>query len=365
MTVKRGLIFLHRWLGLITGIVVLIVCITGSLYVFKDEIENVTQSYRFVKPQQLPVKSPGEIKDIAEKNLPGKSIRGVDYKGNDHSLCVSFYDYNPQYYYLMYINPYTGKVMKIKDMSRDFFRLIIEGHCYLWLPPAIGAPIVAISTLVFIFLFLSGLFIWFPRKIKRSRFLMKWKAGWKRRIYDLHTIVGFYFSLILLIVAMTGLVWGFQWFGNGLYWITSGGKQIEERVQIASVPPTVISKTVTSLDSLFNKVCKEYPDSEIISLSYPADKESTIQISVNNNAGTYWKTDYYYFDQYSFKEIKTTNGIRGKLSDASGADKLRRMNYDIHTGAIGGIWGKILVFIAALFAASLPVTGFILWWRKR
>ena len=41
------------------------------------------------------------------------------------------------------------------------------------------------------------------------------------------------------------------------------------------------------------------------------------------------------------------------------------MNYDIHTGAIIGLPGKILAFCAGLVVASLPVTGFTIWWGRR
>jgi len=40
------------------------------------------------------------------------------------------------------------------------------------------------------------------------------------------------------------------------------------------------------------------------------------------------------------------------------------MNYDIHVGAIAGMPGKIIAFLASLLSASLPVTGFIIWWDR-
>ena len=55
----------------------------------------------------------------------------------------------------------------------------------------------------------------------------------------------------------------------------------------------------------------------------------------------------------------------GKYTEVSAADKFRRMNLDIHDGRILGIWGKIIVFIASLTGASLPITGVIMWIRKR
>lgn len=42
-------------------------------------------------------------------------------------------------------------------------------------------------------------------------------------------------------------------------------------------------------------------------------------------------------------------------------EKIIRLNYDIHTGAVLGLPGKIIAFLISLICASLPVTGFIIW----
>ncbi|RZK63395.1 MAG: PepSY domain-containing protein, partial [Pedobacter sp.] len=67
-----------------------------------------------------------------------------------------------------------------------------------------------------------------------------------------------------------------------------------------------------------------------------------------------------FYDQYSLKEIEVKH-MYGKLANATAADKLARMNYDIHVGAVLGLAGKIMAFLASLVAASLPITGFIIW----
>jgi uncharacterized iron-regulated membrane protein len=74
--------------------------------------------------------------------------------------------------------------------------------------------------------------------------------------------------------------------------------------------------------------------------------------------------DYLYFNQYTLEELPVDQ-IYGRLDKASTADKVYRMNYDIHTGAIIGLPGKILAFFASLIAASLPVTGFMVWLGRR
>ena len=57
--------------------------------------------------------------------------------------------------------------------------------------------------------------------------------------------------------------------------------------------------------------------------------------------------------------------IYGKLDHATASDKIMRMNYDIHTGAILGLPGKIFAFLISLLIASLPITGILIWWGKR
>jgi uncharacterized iron-regulated membrane protein len=109
---------------------------------------------------------------------------------------------------------------------------------------------------------------------------------------------------------------------------------------------------------------REHKGARIIEMHFPDNNKSPLLVEVNTEADTYWKTDYIFFDQYTMKEIPVDH-IYSRFKDASGADKLLRMNYDIHTGAIWGLPGKILAFCASLIAASLPVTGFMIWWGRR
>jgi uncharacterized iron-regulated membrane protein len=64
-------------------------------------------------------------------------------------------------------------------------------------------------------------------------------------------------------------------------------------------------------------------------------------------------------------EELSVDHIYGRVHHAAAADKLLRMNYDIHVGAILGLPGKILMFFASLICASLPITGFYIWWGRR
>jgi uncharacterized iron-regulated membrane protein len=187
---------------------------------------------------------------------------------------------------------------------------------------------------------------------------------WKRRNYDLHNILGFYASFFILILAATGLVWGFQWFANSVYGSFGGDKSLIFQEPISeTVPKEDNAAQIPVIDRIWHQMKQEHPNSKTLEVHIPETDSSSIAISINEEEGTFWKTDYRYFDQYSLKELPVDH-IYGRIQEAKMADKLLRMNYDIHVGAIGGLPGKILAFCVSLIAASLPVSGFYIWWGR-
>jgi uncharacterized iron-regulated membrane protein len=278
---------------------------------------------------------------------------------------VTFYHDDPEYYYLAYVNPYTGKILKVKDMDSDFFRIMVNGHFYLWLPPDIGRPIVASATLIFLVMMITGIVLWWPKNkaARKQRFSIKWSAKWRRVNYDLHNVLGFYMTWIAVFIAITGLVWGFEWVSESIYWVASGGKQPTAFYAPVS-KPVKTADTMSAADRVYEKMKALYPSVATIEVHWPDNDSAAIEGAANPDAATYWKTDYRYFDRYSLEELPVTHAY-GRLKNTSTADKIARMNYDIHVGAIWGLPGKILAFFASLLAASLPVTGFLIWKGRR
>ncbi|MEJ7646741.1 MAG: PepSY-associated TM helix domain-containing protein [Chryseolinea sp.] len=354
---------IHLWLGLGSGLIIFIIAITGCIYAFQAEIQDMLQPYRFVEIQDKPMLQPTALKEIGERILPGKKMHGILYAQPGHAAQISYYDI--EYYYIAYINPYSGEVLEISDHDASFFAFILDGHFYLWLPVEIGRPVVASATLIFLVMMISGLVLWWPKKkgATKQRFSIKWNARWRRKNYDLHNVLGFYATWIAIILAVTGLVWGFDWFANGLHKIAGG-----ERSLVYSEPESdtsvVALHTTLPIDNLYQRMRAEYPTAPIIEIHIPSSSSTSIEVAINHDDETYWQTDYRYFDQYSLKEYAVDH-IYGRQSEASFGDKLIRMNYDIHTGAVLGLAGKFIAFFASLIIASLPITGFYIWWGRK
>lgn len=97
----------------------------------------------------------------------------------------------------------------------------------------------------------------------------------------------------------------------------------------------------------------------------PADSQGSYRVSVVHEKGSYYKQDNLFFDQYTLKELKGTGPYAGRYKDGTPADKLIHATLDLHEGIILGWIGKIIMLFAALTSASLPITGFLLWRRKK
>jgi len=361
---KKAINKIHLWLGLSSGIIVFIIAITGCLYAFQEEIQNYTEEYRFVEKQNKAFLPPSQLEQIARKELPNKSLHAIKYNGQEKSAEAIFFHYEPTYYHIVYLNPYTGKVLENVNMDEGFFNFILDGHFYLWMPDEIGQTVCASATLIFLTLILSGLYLWFPRNKNaiKQRFSFKWKetTKWKRKNYDLHSITGFYVLLIALIFAITGLVFGFEWFANSFHSALGGEKSLVYEDPVSAKKTIAVTKPV---DKIWLLMQKEYPDAKSIEVHPPENDSMAIAANANPEEGTFWKTDYRYFDQYSLKELEV-NHLYGKYNDAAVSDKLLRMNYDLHTGAVFGIAGKIFAFLISLLIATLPISGSYIWWGR-
>ncbi|RKR80583.1 putative iron-regulated membrane protein [Mucilaginibacter gracilis] len=371
MTAKKVIGFIHLWLGLISGIIVVIVSITGCIMVFEKEIRSVTEPFQYVQTGKV-LLPPSQLKKIVEEKSKDKNVGTITYNGPGRSAVVNYMGMKMGSMATnIYVDPYNGQILKIKVMKDDFFRIVLQGHYYLWLPKEIGKVIVPAGVLMFFFLLITGLILWWPKSRKQAglSFSIRWGAKWKKLNYDLHNVLGFYAMLILLCICTTGLVMGYKWFGQGFYWLTSGGHQLKTAKKPMSKNP-VLSDSLNNKADLVWAEClgrKPYVEETAFTFYYPEKKNAAFMVFYNPNKNTHYLRETWYFDQYSLKPLqgKGSGFEAGPYEKAGLGDKIKRMNYDIHTGGILGIWTKVLAFIASLISATLPVTGFYVWWGKR
>lgn len=333
MAFKKHILTLHKILGLVTGIVVFIVAITGCCWAFREEIESLYDDFKKVSPEERPMITPTQAKSIGKTIFPNNTIHGTLYKNSkEDAVEVIFYDAEPEFYQSVFLNPYSGEIIQVDNHLTGFFAFILKGHMRLWFPKDVGEQIVGASILIFILIIISGFILWLPKKWKNlnQRLTFDWKATtrWKRKNFDLHTVVGFYICSLALIVAFTGSVISYDWLKYVVY-ISTGGDKVpafiipENKSEIPSE-----AYHVKPIDNLINKLKKESPEADSYELHYPESDSTSVYVEVSNTEGLYYDSDYRFFDQNTLEEIETP-AIFGKYEDAKFADKVLRMNYDI------------------------------------
>ncbi len=365
MIKRKTFRLIHLYIGLVAGIIVFIEAVTGALWVFNSEISSLVDKEIVVEKQDQPVIGPTEARQVADHQFPGKGVHGVLYpNGEPKPVEVIFYEREPEFYYSLYLDPYSGEVLGGIDHNKGFFAFILDGHINLWLPPEIGEVVVSYGTLLFLFSIVTGIVLWWPKKKKvtKQRFQFDWKEStrWRRKNFDLHTVLGFYVSALALVFAITGLVMALNWF-YFLYYTALGGDKAMRFI----IPKNVtVNPGDSQIDKLPELLFKEFPTARDFEIHYPHSDSSSIYVEVSYKDEVYYDSDYVFFDQSTLEQVSTPS-IYGKYEDAGVSEHFMRMNYDFHVGAIGGLPTKILAFLACMVIASLPVTGVLLWLGRK
>lgn len=355
--------WLHLWLGIGSGLIVVIISLTGAMLVFESEITSISSPWLHATAnesgEQVP---PSVIYKSVHKAMPDKVIQSVWYNGAEKTAKVSIKDSDS----LVFVNPYNAAIVAVVD-HEDFFHVIEEGHFHLWLPHEIGEVLTSWGTFIFFFLLISGLILWYPKKWNKANrdksFKIKWGASFKRLNYDLHNVLGFYSLIIALLMAFTGLCLSFNWFREGVYW-ASGGQTDEKSKKEQVVADITSGNSINKLDAadfIWKRVRTQIAqeNKEAVIISFNEKPEDNIYACTDMYHGV-WRD--LYFDPETLKLLPAS---QVNVSDEPFANWLRRSNYSLHTGLIGGLTTKIIYFIASIICASLPVTGLLVWLGKK
>ncbi len=225
---------LHIWLSIPLGVIISIICFTGAILVFEPEITQAVHSEYYyvdsVQGEPLPMEV---LRDNVKATLnEGESIKDVVVDGDPErtymfKIVKSGKKSKPQ---TLYVDQYSGEVIGTPErlpIFRESFRL----HRWLMDVPltkgemTFGKLVVGISTLAMVILLISGIVLWWPKGIKmlKNRTKVAVTKGWRRFYYDLHVSAGMYATVLLLIMALTGLVWSFEWYKDGFYALFGDG----------------------------------------------------------------------------------------------------------------------------------------------
>lgn len=352
--------WIHLWPSIVSGVIVVFTALTGTLIVYADEIVSLSAGnarYVEVKKDRISLEQLFKIHKTHFPNI-GPSYF-VFYKDPKRSLAVNTFNPKEKKLSMVYMDPYTGKVLKY-DTTIQFFFVMAHLHKNMLMNNT-GAWIIAIATIVFVISTLTGLILWWPKrwtkKTKRAAFTIKWKAKFKRLNYDLHNVSGFYSMIICFILGMTGLILFFSPLMN-LTINSFGGTTEEWHERLPKADSTRVPLDVyPSIEKAFQK----YPDKKIIKYwVYDYQQSGVFSLLVADRSGlkSEENRETIYFDKYTGEEVKITK-------QETMHNKVENVVWQLHMGQWFGQLGKLSTFISGLIATSLPITGFVIWWGRR
>lgn len=370
MTIKKLASVLHLWLGLAVGIVVIFSFLPAALFVWEKELTDLYyHDYIFVEPNGKQPQSLTKLLEVARKSVPSNQApeevhissdpkRAYIFSGLEHAEDEGWNAFSEvEYSNTVYVDPYTARVLGVVDQETDWIWLLRIMHQQLLLQYDIGHMIVGISTLLMFVMVVTGLVLWWPRNkgALKQRFKIKSNAKWRRVNYDIHNVGGFYTQLFILIFEVTGLVWTFDWWTDGIYRLLGDNPEKVFNEVPALKPDGPIA--TDPLDRAFTNMMTQKGGWNKISF-YLNEKKFLGVVRYDGDSG--WDTwDLHHYD--------ARNGnlyFSVRHEDKTTGAKFRNSNYAIHVGSIYGTFTKIIATFIALFCASLPVTGFYIWWGR-
>ena len=356
---KKTLRIIHLWLSVPLGLVMAVVCFTGAMLVFEQEIVSVThRSLLFVDDasgRPLPL---GELMARAGQSLPpGARATGVSVSSNPrraYRVTLS----KPRGAAIV-IDQYTGRVRGIYERPA-FFRAMFGLHRWLLDSPrsrgdtSWGKVVVGVAVIMFVLALLSGVAVWWPRRGQGlGRALTVTARHGRHRLWrSLHCAGGVYVAVLLLAMSLTGLTWSFRWYNAAfckLFGVENTGRGGHSPAGAGQEGSRGYASWQAALDGA-KAIC---PDFRQITVSHGTLKVSSA--CYGNTRAT---------DTYTFHPA-TGRLLGARLyADADRRGKLRGWIYSVHVGSFGGLTTRVLWFVAALLGALLPLTGYYLWYKR-
>ncbi len=380
----------HLYAGLTSGLIVVAVCLSGTIYVYNTEIRETADSeLYFVEEsggrksadelsQQLEESEDSRVTAVSWNDDPGRSVQFTMKKEGEEGRGTTFF-----------VNPYSGEILgntADKTAAAEFMGYMFSLHRWLLLDKIeepildsmsnmeLGRFINGVATLLFLLGVVTGIVIWFPQKVKswKQGLKIKWSANWKRVNHDLHNTLAFYSLIFLFIMGATGPFWSFVWYKEGYqklfdtYQAPNPQGRGETRApkgadRGAEAPQETVAMAVFSIDDIIRQADISLPYAGVTRVTIPDKPSAPISVS-KSRTGFFARAGA---DQLTISPDKLEVTEAKLFSDLPLRQQIGRSVKSLHTGEIYGQLSKFIWFLACLVATSLPITGTLIWWNKR
>lgn len=352
----------HFYAGLFCIPLVIMLSITGAIYLFKPQIEAWQDSPFKNLALSETRKTPNEHIAAALNTLPNAKFHNYRLP-QEESDAIVVSVFSDEVRYLVYVNPFDLSVLNIKDYESSFIRIVQALHGELMIGN-VGSVLVELAACWAIVLIISGLYLWWPRSPAGLGGVLypRLHDGNRRFWKDLHSVTGIWVSFFALFLLLSGLPWALVW-GSAFKEARAFSQQLTQQEW-----STGKQQQIQSWRS--NAVEKYDLTPALLTSAMSQNFAPPAELSVSDEEKNLWKLS----SMSQNRPLRTNawiNGDDGQVTKIKGfagkkiADKVIGVGIAAHEGQLFGWFNQLLGLLTTIALITLSTTGFILWQKRK
>ncbi len=370
---RRALFQVHLWAGVILAAYAIVIGLTGSALIFKEELLRDLQPTLY---HVLPVASQTTL-DATVRRIEGTrpgwiafALRDFDKPTRATDLLMRPATGGPTpNYRVISFNPYTGEILLDRLRYAGLLGFLSNLHVYL-LSGETGLLISGWMALGLLLLCVSGLVLWWPG-VQRwaSALVFHRRSSWRRTNFDLHTVIGFWTSAALILVIVTGLDFAFPAPSGKLIEFVTGHGYRDTGVSLDAIArrPQRLAAPLLTLDQAIAAAYRVLPpDAPPGYLQLPSTPGSPFRITgYYRDAAPYSQLVRILLDPHTGALLASSD-----TRDQDMGSRIEQYSVALHFGLFGGaglpgLVVKILWLLLGIVPALLAITGILMFWNRK
>lgn len=350
---RRLLFQLHLWLGLLTGLYVAIICLTGAALVFRIDMQRALHPHLFTPSAAGPLADPVAVMESVGRAYPQHRLSGVDAPTTVRPTYLAYVTRDAEFRTVL-IDPVTAAVLG-ELPEHPVIRNLQQLH-YNLLGGRTGRTINGIGALGILILCATGVVIWWPGTAAwRRGFAIDFRRDARRITWELHRAMGAWSVGFILMFAVTGLSLVFP---AGFRSVVSWFSPVTVTRSPQSGMPT--ANPAPSWTQMLDRARPFAPGQPVARVVLPFGDRGAFLVMFAERSPTPASTELtsIYLDQYTGERMSATSAPR------TWGDALMARMTPWHVGGVGGQAGRVIWFLFGLAPAVLFVTGVLAWWRR-
>jgi uncharacterized iron-regulated membrane protein len=350
---RRALLVIHRWAGLILGLYAGVIGVSGSVLVFRQDLQAARYPQFFAQPPAGSARA--DLATLARhvgEAYPGWSISGFDWPTYRRGTFLTYVVRGAEFR-TVFSDAVSGGVLG--EMPYDWIRRTQDLHFTL-LGGQAGAALNGIGAGVLLVMGLTGLVIWWPGIARWARHLRAGVGrGWHRFTWELHGAAGAWAWPWLMMWAITGIYFSYS---QPLRDAVNAISPLTIVRAPQSAPPVAGSAPVAP-EALLGRAMQAAAGTQPARLVMPFGDRGTFQLVLAREVHGDWDTTdelTFYFDRYTGRLLATADHRQ-----RSAGDVLLSWIGPLHVGSLWGVPLKIVWAAMGLVLPLLFASGVIVW----